>query len=390
MKKRVILKPGREKSLINRHPWIFSGAIDSLPEFEQGEVLAVYSSSGQYLAQAYFHKENSLAGRVLAFAYNSDEGIIDKNLDQAIRMRQNMFDQKRTNCFRLVNAEADELPGLVIDLYDTIAVMQINTWGMQRLKEMVLCLLLKKLPYLTGVLEKSTSSSRLQEGLQEEISVLFGKVPQELIVKENGLHFHVAIEKGQKTGLFLDQREMRQLIFTHAKGKRVLNCFSYSGGFSLFALAGGAKHVTSIDISQSACELAHRNTLLNEFPIQSHTIIQKDVFSYLEEEGLPFDLVILDPPAFAKKRQDIPNACRGYKEINGLSVAKMPYNSLLLSSSCSYFINESLFRQLLFQSAADKKRSVSILSKHIQAPDHPISLFHLEGDYLKSFLLRIC
>ncbi|MGB7128984.1 MAG: class I SAM-dependent rRNA methyltransferase [Candidatus Rhabdochlamydia sp.] len=389
MKKRAILKPGREKPLLNRHPWIFSGAIDSLPEFEQGEILEVYSSSGQYLAQAYFHKDNSLAARVLTFDCDLEDAMLNKHLDRAVALRKKLFCQKATNCFRLVNAEADELPGLIIDIYGTIAVMQINTWGMQRLKEKILSLLLKKFP-LKGVLEKSVSSARLQEGLEKKKAVLFGEVPQELIVKENGLSMCVTPEEGQKTGLFLDQREMRQLIFRHAKGKRVLNCFSYTGGFSLFALAAGAKHVTSIDISKKACELARKNTLLNKFPIEAHTIIQTDVFEYLRQKELPFDLVILDPPAFAKRRQDLNNACYGYKEINRLSLAKMPYDSLLLSSSCSYFINEALFRQLLFQVAADVKRSVSILSKHIQTPDHPISLFHPEGDYLKSFFLRIC
>jgi 23S rRNA (cytosine1962-C5)-methyltransferase len=176
-------------------------------------------------------------------------------------MRQNIFYDKRTTCFRLVHAEADELPGLVIDIYDTIAVIQISTWGMERLRELILSLLLKKLPHLTGVLEKSVSLARIQEGLKEKKTVLFGTVPHEVLVKENNLLFHVSMEKGQKTGLFLDHREMRQLIFNHAKGKRVLNCFSYSGGFSLFALAGGAQHVTSIDISKSACELARKNTL---------------------------------------------------------------------------------------------------------------------------------
>ncbi|PWU16608.1 MAG: class I SAM-dependent rRNA methyltransferase [Chlamydiae bacterium] len=389
MKKRAVLKPGREKSLLHRHPWIFSGAIDSLPEFEQGEILEVYSFSGQYLAQAYFHKDNSLAARVLTFDCDLEDVMLNKHLDRAIALRKKIFSQKTTNCFRLVNSEADELPGLIIDIYDTIAVMQINTWGMQRLKEKILSLLLKKFP-LKGVLEKSVSSARLQEGLEKQKAIVFGEVPQELIVKENGLFMHVAPEEGQKTGLFLDQREMRQLIFHHAKGKRVLNCFSYTGGFSLFALAAGAKHVTSIDISKKACELARKNTLLNKFPIEAHTIIQADVFEYLRQKELPFDLVILDPPAFAKRRQDLHNACYGYKEINRLSLAKMPYDSLLLSSSCSYFINEPLFRQLLFQVAADVKRSVSILSKHIQTPDHPISLFHPEGDYLKSFFLRVC
>ncbi|MDR2539602.1 MAG: class I SAM-dependent rRNA methyltransferase [Chlamydiales bacterium] len=390
MKKRAILKPGREKSLLNRHPWIFSGAIASLPEFEQGEILEVYSSSGQYLAQAYFHKENSLAARVLTFDCDSEDVLLDKRLDRAIALRTYAFCQKTTNCFRLVHAEADELPGLIIDIYNSIAVMQINTWGMQRLKEKILSLLLKKLPHITGVLEKSVSSACLQEGLEEKKAILFGEVPQELIVKEHGLCMYVTPEKGQKTGLFLDQREMRQLIFRHARGKRVLNCFSYTGGFSLFALSAGAKHVTSIDVSKKACDLAYENTLLNQFPIETHTIIQADVFAYLRQEELPFDLVILDPPAFAKRRQDIHNACFGYKEINRLSLAKMPYDSLLLSSSCSYFVNEILFRQLLFQAAADVKRSVSILSKHIQTPDHPVSLFHPEGDYLKSFFLRVC
>ena len=386
--RRVVLKPGREKSLLNRHPWIFSGAIASFPPFENGDVLSVYSSSGQFLAKAYFHKENSISGRVLSFLDEPIEICIERHLSKAIALRAKMFDKTITNCYRLINAEGDGIPGLVIDIYDDVAVMQVNTCGIERLKPLIVQKLSIKLK-LRGIYEKSQSGARRQEGLADAVGTLVGECPKEILVKENGLLFLVGIEEGQKTGFFLDQREMRQLIGKLSQDKKVLNCFSYTGGFSLFALKGGAKSVTSIDSSEAACRCASENTLLNHFPLPQHEVIRADVFDYLKNNKNAFDIVILDPPAFAKKRQDINDACRGYKEINRRALEMMPPNSYLLTCSCSHFIDENLFQQVIFQAAIEAGREATICSRHIQATDHPISLFHPEGGYLKSILLHI-
>lgn len=386
--RRVVLKPGKEKALLNRHPWIFSGAIATQPPFENGEILPVYSFSGTFLAQAYFHQDNSLAGRVLAFNQDPIRQVIEQRLSEAIAFRRQLFSDHSSNAYRLINAEGDYLPGLVIDLYDDVAVIQFNTCGMERLKPLIVELLKTKIS-LRGIYEKSHSTARQKEGLPDSKGVLFGECPKEVLVNENGVAFLSAVQEGQKTGFFLDQREMRQKIMQLSEGKRVLNCFSYSGGFSLFALKGGARHVISVDSSAEACRLAHENTLLNNFDNNAHQVVQADVFDYLKTADLDVDIAILDPPAFAKRRQDVESACRGYKEINRLAMQKLPPNAMLLTSTCSHFIDENLFQQLLFQAALEAKREVKICSHHIQALDHPVSLFHPEGKYLKSFLLRI-
>ncbi|SRR5581483_5399616 len=386
--RRVVLKEGREKSLLNRHPWIFSGSIASIPSLENGEILAVYSASGEFLAKAYFHKENSISGRVMTFLDEPIEKCIEKRLTEALSLRISLFNKEVTNCFRLINAEGDGIPGLVVDIYDDIAVMQVNTCGIERLKPFIVELLARKLK-LRGIYEKSQSGARRQEGLADAVGLLFGECPKEILVKENSIQFLVGIEEGQKTGFFLDQREMRQLVEKLSSGKRVLNCFSYTGGFSLFALRGGATSVTSIDCSKDACRFAGENTLLNHFPLSKHTIIQADVFDFLKTPPNAYDIVILDPPAFAKKRQDVKEACRGYKEINRRAMEMLPMNSYLLTCSCSYFIDENLFQQVIFQAAIEAGRNAAISSQHIQAADHPVSLFHPEGSYLKSLLLHI-
>jgi 23S rRNA (cytosine1962-C5)-methyltransferase len=386
--KKVVLKPGREKALLNRHPWIFSGAVESFPLFQNGETLPVHSSQGAFLAKAYFHKDNSISGRVLTFSDEPIETALLHKLRKALEFRETLFDREKTNCYRLVNAEADGLPGLVIDLYDDIAVLQVNTQGMERVKPLLITLLQQLLP-LRGIYEKSHSSARRHENLPDFVGPVFGECPKEILVKENGLCFLIDLEGGQKTGFFLDQREMRQLVSKMSKGKNVLNCFSYTAAFSLFALKGGAASVTSVDSSESACRYARENTLLNHFPLEKHEVIQGDVFKYLHAMQSSYDFIILDPPAFAKTKQQVNDACRGYKEINRRALEKMAPNSYLLTSSCSHFIDETLFGQLLFQAALEAKREVVICSRHIQAIDHPISLFHPEGSYLKSLLLYI-
>jgi 23S rRNA (cytosine1962-C5)-methyltransferase len=386
--RKVVLKPGKEKALLNRHPWIFSGAVGAMPTFENGEILSVYSSCGTFLAKAYFHRENSICGRVLTFVDEPIDKAIDQRISEAIALREGMFDREITNCFRLINAEGDGLPGIVVDLYDDVAVVQINTTGMERLKPFILDQLKSKLN-LRGIYEKSLTSARRQEGLPDATGVLYGQCPKEVLVKENGVLFLISIEEGQKTGFYLDQREMRQLIHRLSKNKRVLNCFSYTGGFSLFALKGGAERVTSVDSSEGALRYARENTLLNRIELSKHDVVKSDVFDYLQTPNNGFDIVILDPPAFAKKRQDVSDACRGYKEINRRVLEMMPPDSYLLTCSCSHFIDEDLFQQLVFQAAIEAKREAVICSRHIQAADHPVSLFHPEGEYLKSVLLHI-
>lgn len=384
---KVILKSGREKSVLQRHPWIFSGAIDSFPQFENGDLLSVHDSHGNFLAKAHFHKENSISGRILTFCDESAEQAIFQAIRSAISFRRSLFDRSVTNSYRLINAEADGLSGLIVDLYDDVAVLQVSTHGMERWKEAIVPFLVKELN-LSAVFEKSSSLARQQEGLEESVKPLYGECPEKVLIRENNMSFLVDLYKGQKTGFFLDQREMRQLVEKISYGKRVLNCFSYSGAFSLFAVRGGASLVISIDSNQAACNLALENTRLNHFSTETHEIICNDVFTYLEKAP-ESDLIILDPPAFAKKRGDVNQACRGYKEINRKALQKLPANGYLLTCSCSHFIDEDLFRQLLFQAALEAKREVQICSSHIQALDHPTSLYHPEGRYLKSLLLRV-
>lgn len=391
MEKKVFLKKDKERFIKqNRHPWIFSGAIESFPRgLASGDVASLYSHAGEFLAIAYFNTENSLSGRILSFEKRPLENIITENIKRAFAFRKGLFTLSETNCFRCVNAEEDNLPGLIVDLYDDVVVVQINTLGMDKLRSLVVNALIKELSP-RSIYEKSNSSSRLQEGLEKKEGLLYGEEVFDVTIKENGVLFAVSITDGQKTGFFLDQREMRKKIGELSKGKSVLNCFSYSAGFSLFALQGGAKKVTSVDTCPKAVELALKNTELNGFSTQNHHIVKKDVFDFIEKEDLSsYDLIILDPPAFAKKRQDVEPASRGYKQLNQSVFERCKENTLLLTCSCSYFIDDSLFKQILFQAASTAKRDVKIIQNHIHALDHPISLYHPEGDYLKSFLLWI-
>ena len=388
MSKRVILKAGKEKSLKRRHPWIFSGAVEMYPAFKNGEVLSVVSSKGEFLAKAFFHRDRSLAGRVLTFEDVPLEAVLSKRLREAYAIRKALFDERVTNAYRLINAEGDGLPGLIVDVYCDVLVLQVNTLGMWQIKERIVEELVRTLNP-RAIYEKSTSIVRDLEGLEDATGFLFGEASGELEVQENGIKFIVDYREGQKTGFFLDQRQMRRLIGTLAKGKRVLNCFSYSGGFSLAALHGGASHVTSVDSSAIATELCRRNTELNGFSMESHTILKEDVFTFLEKDSLDYDLIILDPPSFAKRKHSISKACRGYKELNRFVFKKAVGETLLLTCSCTGLVTTPLFQDVIAQAAAEEKRAVRILGYHREAYDHPHSLFHPEGRYLKSLFLYL-
>lgn len=386
-KLKIALKPGKEKAILNRHHWIFSGAIASAPKDVFGDILPVYASSDVFLGSAYYNPKASIAARMISFDQMDPKEALQKHLTEALNLRKSLLGND-TNAMRLVNAEGDLLPGLIIDQYDHFLVMQISTLGMHRLIPFFVDSLTKILKP-SGILEKSESLALKEEGLMPATHMLSGEPQQEITIKENALKFIVKPFEGQKTGFFLDQREMRAWIKSLSANKRVLNAFSYTGGFTVYALSGGAKSVDSIDISEKAIDLAQQNTAINGFSTQENKFIVEDVFQFLRSSPLGYDLIILDPPAFAKRAKDVIPACRGYKDINRLAMEKMPKNSLLLTCSCSYYVDESLFQKVLFQAAAEAKRSVKIIGKHRQAQDHPVNIFHPEGQYLKSFLLYI-
>ncbi len=388
--KKVILKKGKERSIsLNRHPWIFSGAIDSYSEnIFPGDMASIYSIDGKFLAQGYFQLENSLAGRIVSFDRRPLSVVIREKIQKALTLRKALLDFTRTNCFRLIHAEEDGLPGLIIDCYDNVLVMQISTAGMEKLKKLVVECLIQEI-HPRSIYEKSTSKARDQEGLEPLEGFLFGERVEEVLVKEEGITFAVSIVEGQKTGFFLDQREMRKKVGELAKGRSVLNTFCYSGGFSLHALRGGASFVTSVDCCASALALCKKNSDMGSFSSR-HQILQADVLELLEKDSLQtYDFVILDPPAFAKKRQDVEPALAAYRRINQAVFAKCKESTLLLTCSCSYFIDAASFQHVVFQAAAAAQREVKIILRHIQASDHPTSLFHPEGEYLKSLLLWV-
>lgn len=382
--KTCTLKPGKEKPLLNRHHWIFSGAIDVLPSFDPGAILSVESSQGVLLGHAYFNRASSIIGRMIAFGEDEPLEAIERAIKDAIQLRKSLF-KEQTTAYRLINAEGDGLPGLIVDVYGNVLVIQISTLGMERLKLTVLRILQEEL-CPEAILEKSLSPSRKEEGLAPFQGVLLGEIPNPLTILENGLKFEVDPEKGQKTGFFLDQREMRAYVGRISKGKKVLNVFAYTGGFSVYALAGGALSVDSVDISKEAMALAEKNCSMNGF---KSNCFAEDAFEFLRASPLDYDLVILDPPAFAKKAKDVVQACRGYKDINRIALQKMAPGSTLITCSCSHFVDEKLFGQVIFQAAAEAKRKVRIIGRHLLAPDHPVNLFHPEGNYLKSLVLYI-
>lgn len=385
----VILKKEKEKVLHQKHHWVFSGAIHSFPSsFTNGDLLPVFSFAKELLGHGYFNQNSSLCGRMISFGSEDPYETLLQNIKNAIALRKRLFSQNET-AYRLINGEGDLIPGLIVDRYGDYLVIQISTLGMERLKPLIISHLTTLLS-IKGIYEKSLTHTRKEEGLEPFEGNLFGETTDLAQISERGSKFLVSYLRGQKTGFFLDQREMRSLIGEYAKGKRVLNCFSYTGGFTIAALTHGATYAHSIDISKEALELAKANLLLNKFDPEINKLITEDVTKFLRfTPSLDYDIVILDPPAFAKKKQDIIQACKGYKEINRQAIQKMPQGSLLLTCSCSYHVDEELFQKVIFQAALEAKRSVKIIAKHRLASDHPINLYHPEGGYLKSLLLYI-
>jgi 23S rRNA (cytosine1962-C5)-methyltransferase len=384
----VVLKPGRDKAVRNRHHWIFSGAIRDLPDFADGDILAVQSSSGDLLGHGYFNRQSAITGRLIAFGSEPPEAAVRASLERALALRRAFFDPALTNAHRVVNAEGDGLPGLVADLYDDVLVLQIATLGMEKLKPLVLDVLRSALRP-RSVLEKSDLPARREEGLEPFEAVLAGEPVDKVRILEGGVPFWVGLSQGQKTGFYLDQRGSRRLVRETASGRRVLNAFAYTGSFSVMALLGGAVRADSIDTSEAALALAQENFELNGLPSDAGLFFDADVFEFLREPALDHDYIILDPPAFAKKRADVVAACRGYKDINRLAFQRIRTPGLVLTFSCSHFVDETLFQQVVFQASHEAGRRVRVLQKQRQAFDHPVNIYHPETAYLKGLLLYV-
>lgn len=361
----------------------------SVPQFNDGDLGVVLSSNNKRIGLALLNsKGRSILGHMIAYGDESLFEALTSRIATASALRRRWFDPSRTNAIRWINAEGDGLPGLIVDGYDDVLVIQIAHPGMERIKELVVERLVQELKP-RSIVEKSTSFLRKKGGLEEVRAHLYGEAVQEVEVIENGLKYSVDLIEGQKTGLFLDQREMRALVRELSANRRVLNCFAYTGGFSVAALAGGATHVDSVEISPRCSKRLDKNLELNGLSADKHRFVQTDVFEFLKKSPLDYDLIILDPPAFVKKREDVPQAFRAYKEMNRHVMAHMAPHTLLLTCSCSYHVDEALFQNILFRASHESHRGVHILGKHRQALDHPISIFHPESSYIKGFLLAV-
>ncbi|MBR6989247.1 MAG: class I SAM-dependent rRNA methyltransferase [Bacteroidaceae bacterium] len=390
--KKIYLKKGKDESLKRFHPWVFSGAIAHADKgIEEGDLVQVISSENQFLAVGHA-QIGSIAVRVLSFKDEPiDEKFWEHRLEVAYDLRKSigLAGSEHTNAYRLVHGEGDNLPGLIIDIYDRTAVMQAHSVGMH-VNRMDVAHALQKV--MNGVVEniyyKSETTLPYKANLNQEDGYLLGG-GGECIAHENNLLFHVDWLQGQKTGFFVDQRENRSLLEKFSKNRSVLNMFCYTGGFSFYAMRGGAKLVHSVDSSQRAIDLTNENVELN-FPGDTrHAAFAEDAFKYLDKMGDQYDLIILDPPAFAKHRDALHHALQGYRKINAKAFEKIKPGGILFTFSCSQAVNKDQFRLAVFTAAAQSGRSVKILHQLHQPADHPINIYHPEGEYLKGLVLYV-
>jgi 23S rRNA (cytosine1962-C5)-methyltransferase len=391
--KNITLKPGRERSLGWRHPWIFSGAISRRDEhLTDGDFCTVRAADGRFLARGYFCDGGSIAVKVLTF----DDRPLDKDFWRTaflssfrLRERLGLTAGKETTAYRLIHAEGDFLPGLVVDIYNDTAVMQCQTAGMFRLRR-ELAAVLEELPGLglQNIFCKSAGFRAAEETDENPGNCyLLGSEGNNTIL-EYGKQFRVDWERGQKTGFFLDQRENRQLLGRYSRGRTVLNAFCYTGGFSVSALCAGADFVESVDSSKSAIEGLIQNVALNQVS-ERHRAVTADFLRYMQTLSQDFDVIVLDPPAFVKQRNALASGMRGYKSINIQALRAIKPGGILFTFSCSQLVGEDEFRGMLFEAALESGRSLRILHRLHQAPCHPVNIFHPEGNYLKGFVVEV-
>ena len=392
MYKTVHLKKGKEESLKRFHPWIFSGAIHHLDkDISEGEIVRVVTFMGDFIAIGHY-QIGSIAVRVLSFQdIHVDETFWEARLDSALAMRRGigMADNPQNNTYRLVHGEGDNLPGLIIDCYGKTAVMQAHSVGMHNNRFDICKALIKIMgDRIEQVYYKSETTLPYKAELGQENGFIYGSTEEDVAI-ENGLKFHVDWLKGQKTGFFIDQRENRSLLEHYAKGRSVLNMFCYTGGFSVYAMRGQAKLVHSVDSSAKAVELTNQNIALN-FPQDTrHEAFCEDAFKYLDTHDGKYDLIVLDPPAFAKHRSTLRNALKGYTRLNVKGFQQIKSGGILFTFSCSQVVTKEQFRNAVFTAAAQAGRKVRILHQLHQPADHPINIYHPEGEYLKGLVLYV-
>jgi 23S rRNA (cytosine1962-C5)-methyltransferase len=388
------LKAKKERSVERFHPWIFSGAIHQVDSAaKSGDVVRVLDKNGKFLALGHFQKGASIAVRILSFEDVAiDPFFWDQKMAEAYSYRQQtgLFQSESTNCFRLIHAEGDGLPGLVVDVYGDTAVIQCHSVGMYRQIDQIAEAIRKTLgEKLKAVYNKSRETLPDEYRSSVKNGYLVGEAGEEQHVLENGCRFFVDWEKGQKTGFFLDQRENRLFLQSFVNDKKVLNAFSYSGGFSVYALMAGAKLVHSVDISQKAIDWTTQNIELNPVDASRHEGYTQDVLKFLQATEETYEVMVVDPPAYAKSMKKRHNAVQGYKRLNKLALQKIAPGGLLFTFSCSQVIDRTLFYNTIMAAAIEAKRSVRVMHHLTQPADHPVQLFHPEGSYLKGLVLFV-
>ena len=402
MYKKIVLKKGKEESLLRKHPWVFSGAIHKMDEtLEEGELVQVYTHNGNFIGVGHF-QIGSITVRILSFSdVPIDADFWQSRLKAAWAVREAIgvirpegdgactTGETVNTTYRLVHGEGDNLPGLIVDVYGTTCVLQAHSVGMHvsrfAIADALRAVMGEK---IDSIYYKSETTLPFKAELGQENGFLYGDTDNNIAI-ENGLKFHIDWLRGQKTGFFIDQRENRSLLEYYAKGRSVLNMFCYTGGFSVYAMRGGAKMVHSVDSSAKAVELTNENIALNFPGDNRHAAICEDAFKYLDDNDGKYDLIVLDPPAFAKHRSALKNGLRGYTRLNVKGFERIKKGGILFTFSCSQVVTKENFRQAVFTAAAQAGRKVRILHQIHQPADHPINIYHLEGEYLKGLVLYV-
>lgn len=391
---KVILKPKKEESLLRFHPWVFSGAIHSIQgKPAEGDLVEVFDCRDNFLATGHY-QIGSIAVRIVSFRQQEiSASFWEKRIVRAYEMRCALgLVIAENNTYRLIHGEGDSLPGLIVDVYDDTAVMQAHSVGMHEIRHELAKAIVKMVPEVKNVYYKSETTLPFKAPIDPEDGYLIGSDTKKYTALENGLQFNVDWLRGQKTGFFIDQRENRALLERYSKGKSVLNMFCYTGGFSVYAMRGGANLVHSVDSSAKAMEITDKNIALNFGNDPRHTSYAEDAFKFLngiQDSGVKYDLIVLDPPAFAKHREALRNALKGYKRLNAKAFEQIKPGGILFTFSCSQVVSREQFRLAVFSAAAESGRNVRILHQVTQPADHPVNIYHPEGEYLKGLVLWV-
>ncbi len=391
----VKLKKGKEKAVRQLHPWVFSGAIDQIKGKPQnGEIVSVTDAHGDFLAYGFFNGQSRVAVRLLEWMPETEinEGWWRNRVQKSLAARKKLLDSGQTDTCRLIFSEADYLPGLIADKYADFISVQILSAGIEKVKDILLDEI-QSILKPAGIFDRSDASARAHEGLEPSFGQLLGIDPPEFVtIKENGILYHVNIAEGQKSGFYCDQRDNRHFVAEHAKGKRLLDCFSYSGGFTLNALKNGATETISVDSSSLALETLKQNIELNDLESCTHQLIQSDVNKQLRkfrDDNEKFDIIVLDPPKYAPSRSAVDKASRAYKDLNRLAMALLNEGALLATYSCSGAVDIALFKQIIAWAALDAGKEVQFIRQFSQGEDHPVRASFPEGEYLKGLLCRV-